>query len=122
MSKTNPHPSQAWLSAGPFRRPDDPTTTPVATVGTRLLCATGLVALLAWLYLPVFVELADKWLHDPGYSHGVLVPFFALYLVWRRKAGRPLSSVGSVGLGYALVALAVTVRLVGGVFASDWAD
>lgn len=121
MSKTNPQHSQAWPTADPFRRPDE-AAAPVGAVGTRLLCAAGLTALLGWLYLPVFAELADKWLHDPGYSHGILVPFFSLYLAWRRKAGRPLASAGGAGLGYALIALAVGVRLTGGVFASDWAD
>src|SRR5690349_16663877 len=107
MSKTNTSP--AWLSADPFRPAPPPAAAPAAappSAAARALCAAALLPLVAWLYLRTFRWLADKWLHDPGYSHGILVPFFALYLARRRQAGRPLSSAGGAALGYGLVALA----------------
>jgi exosortase len=45
----------------------------------------GLLVLLAWAYAPLLLILADRWWHDPQYSHGPLVPLFSLYLVWRQR-------------------------------------
>jgi exosortase len=33
--------------------------------------------------------MAQRWSHEPQYSHGYLVPLFALYLLWQRRAQRP---------------------------------
>jgi exosortase len=44
------------------------------------------VAVLAWAYLPMLRVFADKWLHDPQYSHGLLVPFFSAFLMWRVRS------------------------------------
>src|SRR5690349_5420824 len=38
-------------------------------------------AAVAWTFWPTILALTNKWLHDPGYSHGILVPGFALYLL-----------------------------------------
>jgi exosortase len=43
----------------------------------------ALVAVLGWAYLPMLRVFADKWLNDPQYSHGLLVPFFSAYLIRR---------------------------------------
>jgi exosortase len=44
----------------------------------------GTVTLL--LYLPVLTNLVKQWLHDDDFSHGFFVPFFAAYVVWRKRA------------------------------------
>ncbi len=44
-----------------------------------LLSACGV-----WSFWPTLRELAGKWQNDPQYSHGILVPFFAAYLVVRK--------------------------------------
>lgn len=53
----------------------------------RLLVGmTALVALvLIWSFWTTFDNLAHRWSNDPQYSHGYLVPLFALVLLWKRR-------------------------------------
>lgn len=44
-----------------------------------------LIAVVTVLYFPILVKLATQWLNDADYSHGILVPFVSLYLVWRKR-------------------------------------
>jgi exosortase len=37
------------------------------------------------LYAPVILRLVTQWATDPNYSHGLLVPFFSAYLIWRQR-------------------------------------
>ena len=41
--------------------------------------------LLNVLYLPVFARLFSQFCRDPGYSHGFLIPFFSVYVVWHKR-------------------------------------
>src|SRR5205823_2705651 len=95
---------------------------PAETASFRLACAAALIPLAAWVYLPVWRELGDKWLHDAGYSHGFLVPLFAAYLAWRRHDNRSLISAGGALLGYGLLALAAGMLVLGGFFSSPWLE
>lgn len=70
------------------------------------LAAVG--AALLYAYLPTLRVFADKWLNDPQYSHGLLVPFFSAYLIrsaWKAapRALRPMPVLGC-GLLAALLA------------------
>jgi exosortase len=56
---------------------------------TFRLGAIALAALL-WVYWPTLVELAGRWGSDSQFSHGYLVPFFALFLLWNRRHLLPL--------------------------------
>src|SRR5262249_53786873 len=40
---------------------------------------------IAWAYRSVFAQLAHRWSVDAEYSHGFLVPVFALGLLWARR-------------------------------------
>jgi exosortase len=40
---------------------------------------------LLWVYWPTLAELAGRWGSESQYSHGYLVPLFALYLLWARR-------------------------------------
>ena len=42
-----------------------------------------LVIAVGVLYARIFVALFGDWMHDPNYSHGVLVPLFSGFLIWR---------------------------------------
>ena len=44
-----------------------------------ILAAIGLIVL--WAYWPALTAMAEKWSTDPQYSHGFLVPAFALFLL-----------------------------------------
>ena len=44
-------------------------------------------ACLAWAFWPTLVELVQTWNGNPQYSHGYLVPVFAVVLLWLRPSG-----------------------------------
>lgn len=47
---------------------------------------TGVLALAAlWCYWTTLGAMAERWSHDPHYSHGFLVPVFALVVLWFRR-------------------------------------
>jgi exosortase len=59
----------------------------------------ALALVLGWAYLPMLRVFGDKWLNDPQYSHGLLVPFFSAYLIRRawqseRFVFRPMPVLG----------------------------
>ncbi len=76
----------------------------------------SLFGLLGWAYLPTLQQLIHLWFHEPQYSHGILVPFFAAYLFWQRRSqasmGKPASPIG--WLGYPLLFLGLAGHLLGG--------
>jgi exosortase len=57
--------------------------------------AAALLAGLLWAHWPALGEMVGRWGHDSRYSHGYLVPLFALFLLWSRRGrlaagpGRP---------------------------------
>jgi exosortase len=74
----------------------------------------GLVALLVWAYLPMLRVFFDKWINDPQYSHGLLVPVFSAYLVWKAWRAGPLVPKPMPWLGCGLLAVAMSVRPLAG--------
>jgi exosortase len=72
------------------------------------------LAILGWVYWPTFRELYDTWTNQPEYSHGILVPFFALYLLMRRT---PVADAATQRpwpvAGFGLIVLAIATRLAG---------
>jgi exosortase len=73
----------------------------------------GLAVAVAMLYGDVLLALAIDWFNDPNYSHGWLVPPFALWLVYRRRAElRALEIRPSTG-GLLLVAASLGLLLLG---------
>src|ERR1700722_1703979 len=74
----------------------------------------GLGALLTWAYLPMLRVFADKWLHDPQYSHGFLVPIFSAYLLRRAWQTGPVTWNPMPALGFGLLVLVLGLRVVAG--------
>ena len=71
-----------------------------------LAWVVAIVVGLAWSDWPAIRTMFDRWMNDPRYSHGLLVPVFALYLLWRRRGlcpeplGRPsLWGLSLLGVG-----------------------
>jgi exosortase len=83
---------------------------PGAALGVVGAVPTSLVlsGLLLAVYWKILHALVLQWWGDPNYSHGFLVPLFALYLVWRQRAhlaGLPREG-STAGLPVVLVGLA----------------
>jgi exosortase len=49
------------------------------------LAAAALLGVVAWAYWPTFLGLAEYWEKDPQYSHGFIVPLFAVVILALRK-------------------------------------
>lgn len=74
-----------------------------------------LAGLLVWAYFPMLSVFFDKWVNDPQYSHGFLVPLFSAYLIrkaWQR--GGPVKLAPMPWLGCALLVLILAMRAAAG--------
>lgn len=83
--------------------------------------AVGLAALL-WAYWTTLAEMAQCWAHDPQYSHGYLVPAFALVLLWLRRDRLAGGVPAATWWGWPLLGCGLALRLAGGVFYYVWLD
>jgi exosortase len=90
---------------------------------TRSVVALGALAVVAaWSFWPTISELSQKWFHDPQYSHGILVPLFAGYLLWvRRDQHRGVTSPEFLA-GFGCLLLAGAGRVASGLFCFTWVD
>jgi exosortase len=86
----------------------EPTATPVR-VSLWQIAALG--ALLVWAYLPMLRVFFDKWVNDPQYTHGFLVPFFSAYLLWKSE---PSTWAPRPWLGFGLLAITLAMRAAAG--------
>jgi exosortase len=50
-----------------------------------LAAAAALSALFVGSHWPTFARMADRWTNDPQYSHGYVVPLFAIVVLWSRR-------------------------------------
>ncbi|MBE7515401.1 MAG: EpsI family protein [Chloracidobacterium sp.] len=77
------------------------------------------LVLFTLLGLPVLVKLASDLWNDENYSHGLLIPFVAAFILWRER-GRLLSAAGeperAVGIG---VVAAGLLLLLGGTVGAE---
>jgi exosortase len=62
-----------------------------------------------------------RWFQDPQYSHGVLVPVFALGLLWARR-DRATPGLHPSWYGLAILAASALMRLTGAFIYLDWLD
>jgi exosortase len=79
----------------------------------------AITAALVWAYFPVLVEVVRKWSGDPQYSHGYLVPAFALYLLWHRRRLAAPAAWRPNWWGLPVLAVALLLRLAGTYFFID---
>ena len=81
-----------------------------------------MLPLIAWLYAPVLARLFEVWMHDPFFSHGIIVPAFALLILWRDRKKLKAIEAAPSWAGLPLVVLALLMRnptvLKGGLFFS----
>jgi exosortase len=89
---------------------------------TLIAALAGLAALTAWAYWPTFTQLVHLWNTDDGYSHGYLVPAFALWLLWFRRDGFPTIWRPRPILGLTIVALALALRTLAALRFNLWPE
>jgi exosortase len=61
----------------------------------------------------VLTRLINAWLGIPDYSHGILVPLFACYLIWARRKTLLNTNIAPTWTGIAVVALALVILMLG---------
>jgi exosortase D (VPLPA-CTERM-specific) len=60
-----------------------------------------------------FEYMTSVWFQRPEYSHGVLIPFVAAYLVWQRRASLGIDRLAGGWLGLVVVGLGLVLWLLG---------
>jgi exosortase len=75
-------------------------------IGTCLFC-------LGILYHSVFQTLVYDWTHDPDFSHGFLIPFISLYLVWQRADELERLSVSPRNFGILVILSGLFLLIIG---------
>jgi len=91
----------------------------------RFFKATWLIALagtIVFFYWPTLMTLVHQWATVPDFSHGFLIPIFALYLLWRRRHDAAELRCQFSGLGLVLLTLAGLARLASAYVYLDWLD
>jgi hypothetical protein len=78
-----------------------------------IVVASCCAALVAWVFWPTIIELAEIWANNPLYSHGYFIPCFAAVLLWMRRERISVGSLQPSYWGFALVVLGVALRLGG---------
>src|SRR5476651_1338497 len=90
-----------------------PETHPVnRSVRTAFAMAATLFAVLIVTHLPTLGNMADRWTHDPQYSHGFIVPLFALVVLWSRREMFKSMSWQPAWSGLGLLAVGVVLRFI----------
>lgn len=81
---------------------------------TSALAAAALLAVcLLVLYVPIGIKLVHDWIQFPDYSHGLLIPFFFVFLLWDKRALLAETPVRPSWAGLPLVAFGLLIMLTG---------
>jgi exosortase len=98
-------------------------TDPRARVSTvTLLCVPILAAVGLWSYWTTLAAVANRWADDPQYSHGYLVPVFALYLLWLKRDRLRGQALHVNWYGLILLGVGIGLRLPGAYYKFDYLD
>jgi exosortase len=96
-------------------------TTPRPLPWPALLTFVLPVGCLLWAFGNSMAEMAHAW-RNPQSSHGYLVPFFALYLLWHRRSLLADASPRPSWLGLPVVAAGIALHLYGAYYHYIWLD
>jgi exosortase len=95
-----------------LEQPGAPTQPAGRFFGPVLGVPAALLAILIVSHWATFAHMADRWAHDPQYSHGFVVPLFALVVLWSRRDMLKGMAWQPAWLGLPLMALGVVLRVV----------
>jgi exosortase len=79
---------------------------------TVVVIAVALAAILILTHLATFASMADRWSHDPQYSHGFVVPAFALVVLWSRRDMLKQTAWTPENLGWPIMTIGLMLRVV----------
>jgi exosortase len=88
-----------------------------ALVGLAVLAAG-----LGWAYWPMFLHVTTRWSQDPQYSHGYIVPLFALALLWRRRPLLDNAEVRVSWWGLLFLGAGIALYLLSAYFFLPWLE
>lgn len=74
----------------------------------------GFAAVMLWAFWPMLAHFFDKWVNDPQYSHGFLVPLFSAYLIRKAWQSGPFEARPLPWIGYGILGLVLVMRVVSG--------
>lgn len=75
--------------------------------------AATLLVLTAWLYGHILGRLVVQWWSDPNFSHGFLVPAFALFVAWQGRERLRSLPVRPSNWGLVIILLSLCTLIVG---------
>jgi exosortase len=81
-----------------------------------------LLLAVAWVYWPALEQMARRWSQDPQYTHGYVVPLFAIIVLWFRRDTFPAASIRPTWWGLPLVLLSGLLYLAGTLFSFEWLE
>jgi exosortase len=82
----------------------------------RFLVAAAALGCLLWAYGSTLATLAERWANSPEYSHGFLVPGFALAILWFRRQQLKPEALQVSAWGVPLLLAGGALRLAGAYF------
>ena len=81
----------------------------------KLYQPVAIAIALVFVYFTVLLKLGSDWWSDENYSHGLLIPFIVVYILWQERArfdgarSNPATFWGATGVALSLLALWVGV-------------
>ncbi|MCA9083033.1 MAG: exosortase/archaeosortase family protein [Planctomycetaceae bacterium] len=88
----------------------------------RLVWTFIFLAVTGFLFRQLLTSFVDRWLNEPQYSHGFLIPLIAIGLGWHLRDRIPHGAARSNPLGIALIALGVLLHIGSGYLFIEVAD
>ena len=82
------------------------------TLRNALAIAGGLTLVLIATHWATFGRMVERWTQDPQYSHGFVVPIFALVVLWFRREMLRGAEWKPAWLGLALLVIGMMVRII----------
>lgn len=82
-------------------------------VAPAVLSGIAVVVLLGLLYGPIFAWMFERWLHDPFYGHGPVVPLVCAFLLWRKRTLLKRDVSAGSKLGLAAIVAGATLDIAG---------
>jgi exosortase D (VPLPA-CTERM-specific) len=73
----------------------------------------ALLPLTVWLYASILAHLFLQWMNDKDFSHGIVVPIFAFYVIWQERKHLTAIAPAPSWTGLPLVVLSMIVFVLG---------